>query len=68
MAQAEMRFEILEDGTISCQTDGIPGVHHVSADELLKWVAAKAGGQRVTTKQREGRVHQHEAARLHIRG
>lgn len=66
MPQTEMRFEILEDGTISCETDGIAGVHHVSADELLRWVARKAGGDRVTTKRRHGHVRQNQAGLIRL--
>lgn len=58
-----MKFEILEDGTISIKTDDMSGTNHVSADELLKQIGELAGGK-VTTKKRWDiyvpPVHQHK--------
>lgn len=53
-----IKFEILEDGTISIETDGISGVNHKSADELLESLAEMAGGP-VDVKKKKGHVHRH---------
>lgn len=39
-----IKVEILEDGTISVETDAISGVNHLSADQLLSHLAKLAGG------------------------
>uniref|UniRef100_A0A6M3JN00 Uncharacterized protein n=1 Tax=viral metagenome TaxID=1070528 RepID=A0A6M3JN00_9ZZZZ len=62
-----INVEILEDGTISYQTDKISGTNHVSADSFLKELEAAIGGKVVITliphkealQHRPGAVHQH---------
>jgi len=59
-----IKYEILDDGTISITTDAVSGQNHKSADELLDEIESVMGGQRVT-KARPG----HEGhARLHAHG
>lgn len=50
MSADTIRYEILEDGTISITTDQVSGTNHVSADKLLKGITDLAGGQRTTRK------------------
>jgi len=47
-----IKIEILEDGTISIDTDSISGQNHVSADAFLAEITKLAGGERVTNKKR----------------
>lgn len=54
-----IKFEILEDGTISIQTDDLSGPNHVSADQLLKAIANLAGGQVVKKKRWDKHQHVH---------
>lgn len=56
----KMEVEILEDGEIRIETEGISGVNHCSADEFLKEVEELAGGRRVVKKTRRGHVHLRE--------
>ena len=59
-----IKIEILEDGTISIDTDSISGQNHVSADSFLAEITKLAGGERVTNKKRvKGAyaVHTHES-------
>ncbi len=53
-----IRYEILEDGTISIETDAISGANHQSADEMLAHLADLCGGP-VDIKQRRGHHHHH---------
>lgn len=53
-----IKWEILEDGTISVTTDAISGENHKSADELLESLADMVGGS-VEVKKRKGHVHRH---------
>lgn len=54
-----MEIEVLEDGTVSVTTDKISGTNHYSADELLKELGDLMGGDRKTTKRKEGVGHVH---------
>lgn len=40
----EIKVEILEDGTISCKTEEISQVNHLSADQLLEEIETLIGG------------------------
>jgi hypothetical protein len=44
-----MSIEILEDGTISVETNDISGKNHVSADEFLEMIEDLGGGSRATS-------------------
>lgn len=57
---SEMRCKIEEDGTITVETDQIAGQHHISADELLRFVREKMGGEHKVEKRRQGVTHHHE--------
>ena len=60
MKQDAIKFEILEDGTISFTTDAVSGTNHASADELLKQMTVTMGGSRTTKKRsRLGALHHH---------
>ena len=53
-----IKWEVLEDGTVSITTDAVSGTNHKSADELLASLADLLGGE-TETKQRRGHVHRH---------
>ena len=61
MTTDTIRFEILEDGTVSIETDAISGANHHSADELLAALGDMLGGT-TETKQKRGHVHKHRHA------
>lgn len=50
MKTNEIKFEILEDGTITVVTDDLTGANHVSADKLLKQMFELAGGSATARK------------------
>ena len=56
-----MKFDvrILEDGTLSIDTDKIPAEVHASADKFLKELTALMGGPRETIQHRQTHVHEH---------
>lgn len=53
-----IKWEILEDGVISIETDRISGKNHQSADELLEQLARMMGGD-VTVRHKKGHIHSH---------
>ena len=53
-----IKWKILEDGTVSIETDQISGENHLSADELLESLADMLGGS-VKIEERKGHVHRH---------
>lgn len=60
MKTDSIKYSILEDGTISIDTDEISGTNHASADELLKSLFDAMGGKRTAkAKGRLGRHHAH---------
>lgn len=61
----EIRFQILEDGTIKFKTDRVSKANHVSADELLREVEDLAGGERVTKKRKQRKIHVHDHNHVH---
>ncbi len=55
-----IRIEILADGTIRIETDGISPANHVSADEFLAYLEELTGGGRKRRKrERTSMVHKH---------
>ena len=61
-----IKYSILEDGTISIDTDEISGTNHASADELLKSLFDAMGGERTAkAKGRLGRQHAHTHDHAH---
>ena len=56
-----IKWEILEDGTVSIETDAISGQNHLSADELLESLAGMLGGP-VKIEDRKGHAHKHRHA------
>jgi len=53
----EIKIEILEDGTISFETDKISGKNHASADKFIEDIDKMMGGK--TTKKARRGAHQH---------
>ena len=53
-----IKWKILEDGTVSIETDQISGENHLSADELLESLGDMLGGS-VKIEERKGYVHRH---------
>lgn len=52
-----IKFEILDDGTLSIQTDAISKQNHMSADELLDGLTDVLGGDRTVTPRRAIQHH-----------
>ena len=59
-----IKYEILEDGTITIETDAVSGKNHQSADDMLKSLASMMGGD-VDVKKKRGHVHSHSHAGTH---
>ena len=53
----KMKIEILEDGTISVETDKISGTNHHSADDFLKEIKKLGGGSCETNKKKVAHSH-----------
>ena len=53
----KMKMEILDDGTITVETDGVSGKNHKSADEFLKMLEDMTGGGRETKKRKKNHKH-----------
>lgn len=69
MKSDTIKFEILEDGTISLTTDQVSGPNHVSADQLLRELAELVGGEVKISKRNKFHVHanlhDHNAMKAH---
>lgn len=61
----KMKMEILEDGTITVETDGVSGKNHKSADEFLKMLEDLTGGGRETKKRKKNHKHKHGVPHHH---
>lgn len=55
----KINITILEDGTISFNTDKVSEKNHKSADDFLNDAAKLAGGERETNKKRDTQAHTH---------
>jgi hypothetical protein len=53
MRKDEIRIEILEDGAIKVETDGISGENHTRADLIMKELARLFGGETTVEKRRD---------------
>jgi hypothetical protein len=67
MAQAEIRLEILEDGTIKWETGRIPAEHHDDADTLQQELEKALGGEvkRTSKVAKDREVHHHHEGHTH---
>ena len=54
----KINITILEDGTISFNTDKVSTVNHNSADQFLDTIKKLGGGDTESQKKRQGHVHQ----------
>ena len=61
----KIKMEILEDGTITCETDGVSGKNHKSADEFLKMIEEMTGGESQMKKKKHIHKHKHEVPHSH---
>ena len=61
----KMKMEILEDGTITVETDGVSGKNHKSADEFLDMIEEMTGGGRETKKRAKAHKHKHSVPHSH---
>lgn len=59
MAQDNFTVEILSDGSVKVITDGISQPNHRAADEFLKFLAEKLGGEVETIKRPQAYHHHH---------
>ena len=57
MREDVIKVQILEDGRIRVETDPISAANHGTAEQLLKMIAADAGGP--TTRERKPHKHHH---------
>jgi hypothetical protein len=64
-----IKWEILEDGTVSVTTDGVSGTNHFSADELLDQLGEALGGKVTRVKRSKFAVgvslYEHAAMKAH---
>ena len=63
-----IKWEILEDGTISVTTDAVSKQNHHSADELLDQLQDAVGGEATRKSRRaagKAHLHQHGENGLH---
>lgn len=62
MPQAEIRFEILEDGTVKWETGRIPDEHHADADAFQVDIEKELGGpvQRTQKAAKPRHTHHHD--------
>jgi hypothetical protein len=59
----KIKYEILEDGTLSVETEGISGKNHMSADELLASIQKALGGKtKIKLKVGHAMSHSHSHA------
>lgn len=61
--QDRLVIEILDDGSVKVETDEISGANHMSADQVLDFLARKLGGE--TSKARKHQGHVHAGEHLH---
>ena len=63
----ELKYEILEDGTVSITSGKVSDANHFSADDLLNEIEMELGGKRTTTniKDKKARVHAHKHVHQH---
>ena len=57
-SQDMLDIEILADGTIKVSSDEISGPNHLNAEQFLKFLSQKLGGQVDRTRKTQGQ-HQH---------
>ena len=62
-----IQYEILEDGTVSVDTDAISGTNHISADKLLARLFDFVGGP-VSVKKKSRLGHSHAHDHQHVAG
>ena len=60
----KIKYEILEDGTVTIDTDQISGPNHLSADELLRQLSDLLGGG-VEVRHKKSSLHQHSHSHDH---
>lgn len=65
MKMTEISWEILEDGTVSVDTEDLSGPNHYAADELLKELSESLGGVTVVKKKHKFHVHHDLSGALH---
>jgi len=53
-----IKWKILEDGTVSIETDAVSGENHLSADELLESLTDMLGGS-AEIESKKGHAHKH---------
>ena len=62
----QIRFEILEDGTIKSTTGEIGEINHLSAEQFLKNVQRELGGVTETHKLPSTHVETHNHIHAHV--
>jgi len=59
-----IKIEILEDGTLKIETDGISTANHSSADQLLNAIEEMLGSRRVTHSRQRNQQRNHNHVRV----
>lgn len=54
-----MRIEVLDDGSFKITSDEISGPNHVTAENLLGFIARAAGGEVTRTARTDAKHHHH---------
>lgn len=55
----EIRFTILEDGSVKWETDEISPANHATAERATAGIAKLLGGQSSQVRKRHGHTHSH---------
>jgi hypothetical protein len=62
----KIKWEILEDGTISIETEGVSGQNHQSADDMLDQLGDLTGGEiKIKSKKKHTHTHTHAKGKVH---
>lgn len=59
MSNDAMTIEILEDGTIRVVTDQVSMANHSNAEQFLRFMSQKLGGETTRTRRKDAHSHQH---------
>jgi hypothetical protein len=60
MREDQITVTVLDDGSVTVETDDLEGPNHMQAERLVEFMARLMGGETQTTKKRQGHVHHHE--------
>ena len=64
----EFKYEILPDGQLKIDVDGISPEAHMQADQLMKFLRESMGGDVIEQKKKTAHTHVHEHEHQRQRG